>query len=105
MPICKKQVLANGYQSLQYWPYKKQGADPVQSRLRTWQQARTWARLIKEAESLWHVEVRALRRIGELELSQLLEEVPPNQRSRVNRWLKGYFVSTRLYKNKKLDKI
>ena len=56
---------------------------------------RTWARLIREAEALWHVDVRALRRIGALELSQLLEEVPPVQRQRVNRWLHCYSTSTR----------
>ena len=57
---------------------------------------RTWARLIREAESLWHVDVRELRRLGAIELSQLLEEVPPMQRIRVNRWLNRYSVATRL---------
>lgn len=65
------------------------------SRLRTWQQVRTWARLIREAEALWHVDVRALHRVAALELSQLLEEVPPEQRTRVNRWLVRYDVATR----------
>lgn len=69
---------------------------PIQNRLRRWQQVRTWARLIREAESLWHVDVRALRRMGAEELSQLLEEVPPAQRQRINRWLDGYRVATRL---------
>ena len=68
---------------------------PLRSRLRHWQQVRTWARLIREAEALWHVDVRALRRIGALELSQLLEEVPPEHRQRVNRWLHCYSTSTR----------
>ena len=68
---------------------------PLRSSLRHWQQARTWARLIREAEALWHVDVRALRRIGALELSQLLEEVPPVHRQRVNRWLHCYSTSTR----------
>jgi len=31
-----------------------------------------------------------------LELSQILGEIPPSQRVRVNRWLKGYAASTRL---------
>ena len=76
---------------MDHWPKKRKGlSDPLQVRLCDWQQARTWARLIREAESLWHVEARELRRIGELELSQLLQEVPPRQRPRVNRWLKGY---------------
>lgn len=65
------------------------------SRLRTWQQVRTWARLIREAEALWHVDVRALHRVAALELSQLLDEVPPDQRNRVNRWLVRYDVATR----------
>ena len=69
--------------------------DPLRSRLRQWQQVRTWARLIREAEALWHVDVRELRRLGALELSQLLEEVPPSQRGRVNRWLHRYSVATR----------
>ena len=69
---------------------------PLRARLRQWQQVRTWARLIREAEALWHVDVRALRRMGALELSQLLEEVPPTHRHRVNRWLVSYSVATRL---------
>ena len=69
---------------------------PIRSRLRQWQQVRTWARLIREAEALWHVDVRALRRMGAEELSQLLAEVPPAQRQRINRWLDGYRVATRL---------
>jgi hypothetical protein len=61
-----------------------------------WQNTRTWARLIREAEALWHVDVRELRRLAALELSQLLEEVPPHLRGRVNRWLERYRVHTRL---------
>ena len=67
----------------------------LRKRLRKWQQVRTWARLIREAESLWRVDVRELRRIGAIELSQLLEEVPPAHRRRVNRWLIKYSASTR----------
>ena len=37
-----------------------------------------------------------LKRLGALELAQLLKEVPVGQRSRVNRWLTRYAVSTRL---------
>jgi hypothetical protein len=37
-----------------------------------------------------------LRRMGAQELSQLIEEVPPIHRHRVNRWLDCYSVSTRL---------
>jgi len=69
----------------------------LQSRVQRWQDSRTWARLIREAEALWHVDVRDLRRLGALELSQLLEEVPPPLRPRVNRWLARYRVHTRLH--------
>ena len=69
---------------------------PPRVRLRQWQQVRTWARLIREAEALWHVDVRAIRRMGAIELTQLIAEVPPLQRHRVNRWLHCYSVSTRL---------
>lgn len=65
-------------------------------RVRRWQSARTWARLIREAEALWHVDVRDLRRLGAQELGQLVEEVPPSLRSRVNRWLVSLGVCTRL---------
>ena len=59
---------------------------------------RTWARLIREAEALWHVDVRARRRLGAVELSQLIDEVPATHRRRVNRWLDSYSVSTRLHR-------
>jgi hypothetical protein len=68
----------------------------VHQLVQRWQDTRTWARLIREAEALWHVDVRDLRRLGALELSQLLEEVPPPLRPRVNRWLACYRVHTRL---------
>ena len=81
----------------------EQGAGPVlrerrrhQQQLGRWQKARTWARLIREAEALWRVNVRDLRRLGALELDQLLQEVPPSIRPRVNRWLAGYGALTRL---------
>ncbi|MEY2645009.1 MAG: hypothetical protein RLZZ611_1658 [Cyanobacteriota bacterium] len=69
---------------------------PPQKPVLRWQNSRTWARLIREAEALWHVDVRDLRRLGALELGQLLVEVPPSLRSRVNRWLASYHVATRL---------
>jgi hypothetical protein len=64
--------------------------------LQRWQAARTWARLIREAECLWHVDVRALHRLAAEELGQLQGEVPPQLRPLVNRWLRGYGVATRL---------
>ena len=91
---------------MDHWPKKTEGfSDPLQVRICDWQQARTWARLIREAEGLWHVDARELRKIGELELSQLLQEVPPRQRSRVNRWLKGYLAATRFRKNEVITHI
>jgi hypothetical protein len=70
--------------------------DSPQERLGRWQTARSWARLIREAEALWFVDVRALRRLGSEELLHLLAEVPPGQRRRVDRWLQRFHVSTRL---------
>lgn len=69
----------------------------LHTRVQRWQDTRTWARLIREAEALWHVDVRDLRRLGALELLQLVEEVPPLLRPRVNRWLACYRVHTRLH--------
>jgi hypothetical protein len=70
--------------------------DPLLARLRRWQTARTWARLIREAESLWRVDVRVLRRLAAMELMGLNQEVPPGQRQRVNRWLARFHAGTRL---------
>ncbi len=63
--------------------------------LRHWQKARSWARLIKEAESLWRVDEKEIKRLGAIELGQLLKEVPPSCRRRVNLWLIKYSVATR----------
>lgn len=70
--------------------------DRPQLCLRRWQAVRTWARLIREAESLWRVDVRALHRLAAQELGQLVQEVPPQLRRRVNRWLQRLGVATRL---------
>ena len=53
-------------QRCHYFPTQsgKYDCDQLQSRLRQWQQVRSWARLIREAENLWHVDVKELRRIG-----------------------------------------
>ncbi len=67
----------------------------LRSRLRHWQQVRSWARLIKEAEHLWQVDSKELKRLGALELTQLLQEIPASHRRRVNLWLVKYSVSTR----------
>ncbi len=63
--------------------------------LRHWQQVRSWARLIREAENLWQVDSKELKRLGAIELIHLLEEVPPSYRRRVNLWLDNYSVATR----------
>ena len=68
----------------------------LQQQLQRWQAARTWARLIREAEHLWHVDVRALHRLAAKELGQLQTEVPQHMRWRVNRWLRGLGAATRL---------
>lgn len=67
-----------------------------QQRVLRWQAVRSWARLIREAEALWRVDVRDLRRLAAHELGQLLQEVPPRLRHRVNRWLERLQVVTRL---------
>jgi hypothetical protein len=72
-------------------------ADPPQRRLGRWQTARSWARLIREAEALWFVDERVLRRLASMEMLQLVQEVPPRMRARVNRWLKCFHVATRLH--------
>lgn len=64
--------------------------------LQRWQATRTWARLIREAENLWHVDVRALHRLAAQELGQLQAEVPQRLRPGVNRWLRRFGVATRL---------
>ncbi len=64
--------------------------------LRRWQAARSWARLIREAEALWSVDVRCLHRLAARELGQLVQEVPPRLRRRVNQWLRRFHVLTRL---------
>ena len=70
--------------------------DAMQERLRRWQTVRSWARLIREAESLWHVDARLLHRLAAEELVRLAQEVPPRLRRRVNRWLARFHVATRL---------
>ena len=72
--------------------------------LQRWQAARTWARLIREAECLWHVDVRTLHRLAAQELGQLHCEVPRHLRGRVNNWLRGFGVATRLTEHKRKPK-
>lgn len=70
--------------------------DSPPGRLHRWQTARSWALLIREAEALWRVDVRLLHRLAAQELLQLVQEVPPRLRRRVNRWLEYLHVVTRL---------
>ena len=72
------------------------GWDRVSQRHKHWQSVRTWARLIREAEALWHVDARILHRLASEELVRLVQEVPPRLRRRVNLWLKRFHVATRL---------
>ena len=68
----------------------------LKRRLRQWQHSRSWARLICEAEKMWTLESRELKRLGALELIQLQNEMPINVRRRVNFWLIRYSGATRL---------
>ena len=77
-------------------PSLSASVDPLPGRLRRWQAARSWARLIREAECLWRVDVRVLRRLAAAELMGLNQEVPRRQRGRVNRWLQRFHAATRL---------
>ena len=68
----------------------------LKKRLRQWQHSRSWARLICEAERMWSLESRELKRLGAMELIQLQNEMPFNVRRRVNYWLIKYSGVTRL---------
>ena len=74
---------------------KTDGRD-LKKRLRQWQHSRSWARLICEAEKMWSLESRELKRLGAMELIQLQNEMPFNVRRRVNFWLVKYSGATRL---------
>ncbi|MCP9926846.1 hypothetical protein [Cyanobium sp. CH-040] len=75
---------------------QRPGLSQPRCSLQRWQAARSWARLIREAEALWHVEALAMHRLAAQELGSLLEEVPPGLRRRVNPWLERFGVLTRL---------
>lgn len=75
----------------------------MRERVRRWQSVRSWARLIREAEALWHVDARLLHRLAAEELVRLVQEVPPRLRRRVNRWLERFHVATRLHEAPKTD--
>ena len=74
----------------------KADGNELKKRLRQWQHSRSWARLICEAEKMWSLESRELRRLGAMELIQLQNEMPFNVRRRVNFWLVRYSGATRL---------
>ena len=42
-------------------------------------------------------EQKELKRLGALELDQLIKEIPPAYRRRINLWLVKYSVGTRLF--------
>ena len=74
----------------------KTDGNELKKRLRQWQHSRSWARLICEAERMWSLESRELRRLGAMELIQLQNEMPFNVRRRVNFWLIRYSGATRI---------
>ena len=73
----------------------KTEGNELKKRLRQWQHSRSWARLICEAERMWSLESRELRRLGAMELIQLQNEMPFNVRRRVNFWLVRFSGATR----------
>ena len=79
-------------------PFVKSKTDcnELKKRLRQWQHSRSWARLICEAEKMWSLESKELKRLGAMELIQLQNEMPFNVRRRVNFWLVRYSGATRL---------
>ena len=74
----------------------KTDGNELKKRLRQWQHSRSWARLICEAEKMWSLESRELKRLGAMELIQLQNEMPFNVRRRVNYCLVKYSGATRL---------
>ena len=74
----------------------KTDGNELKKRLRQWQYSRSWARLICEAEKMWSLESKELKRLGAMELIQLQNEMPFNVRRRVNYWLVKYSGATRL---------
>ena len=74
----------------------KTDGSALKKRLRQWQHSRSWARLICEAERMWSLDSRELKRLGAIELIQLQNEMPFNVRRRVNYWLIKYSGVTRL---------
>ena len=74
----------------------KTDSNELKKRLRQWQHSRSWARLICEAEKMWSLESKELKRLGAIELIQLQNEMPFNVRRRVNYWLIKYSGATRL---------
>ena len=73
----------------------KTESNDLKKRLRHWQHSRSWARLICEAEKMWSLESKELKKLGAIELIQLQNEMPFNVRRRVNFWLVKYSGATR----------
>ena len=88
--LTKKNIVAQ----FRLVPNKTDG-NYLKKRLRQWQHSRSWARLICEAEKMWSLESRELKRLGAIELIQLQNEMPFNVRRRVNFWLVRYSGATR----------
>ena len=71
----------------------KTDGNALKKRLRQWQHSRSWARLICEAEKMWSLESKELKRLGAMELIQLQNEMPFNVRRRVNFWLVNFIAN------------
>ena len=89
--LTKKNIVA-----LSPFVQSKTDGNELKKRLRQWQHSRSWARLICEAEKMWSLESRELKRLGAMELIQLQNEMPFNVRRRVNFWLVRFSGATRL---------
>ena len=89
--VAKKNIVTQ----LPFVKSKTEGSE-LKKRLRQWQHSRSWARLICEAEKMWSLDSRELKRLGAMELIQLQNEMPFNVRRRVNFWLVKYSGATRL---------
>tara|TARA_Y100001968_G_C18996638_1_gene543926 strand:+ start:160 stop:402 length:243 start_codon:yes stop_codon:yes gene_type:complete len=76
--------------------HKKFNRTTIRKQLRKWQYSRSWARLICEAEKLWKVEPKELKKMGAFELNHLLNEVPKEYKKKVYYWLMKFSIYKKL---------
>ncbi len=88
----KKSKVVDGYIYRQYYV----DGNFLKKRLRHWQHSRSWARLICEAEKMWRLDSKELKRMGAIELTNLHNEMPYSVRKRVNNWIIRFSGATRL---------